>query len=167
MTITKDTEVMLNALRKEREELHQRLLQLDRIIKRVRLGKLDNDEQAESLVTTVNAPQQQTVANSLTDFPKNADIKIQILRVFDIHRKAAKLKELQNIFNKLNDSHYNIREPLRSLQRSRIVRMIREKDSTRGFFWVKSEWVENDLLLDEYKPEGFDMLYKAENLEYE
>jgi hypothetical protein len=34
-----DNEVMLTALRKEREELHQRIMQLDRIIKRIKTGE--------------------------------------------------------------------------------------------------------------------------------
>jgi hypothetical protein len=167
MAITKDDELLLNAMRKEREIVHERLMHIDRVIKRIRTGKLFNDDNAGIEGTTVEAPQIQTAAITPTEFPKNADIKIQILRVFEIHRKAAKLKELQSIYNKLNESHYNIRETLRSLHRSRIVRMIREKDASRGIFWVKSEWIENEQLLDEFKPDGFDMLYKADNLEYE
>jgi hypothetical protein len=132
MAVTKDTEVMLNALRKERDELHNRLLQLDRIIKRVRLGQYKNDEETGISVTTETNPQINKASIPLSEFPKNADIKVQILRVFDVHRKAAKLKELQSIYNKLSDSHYNIREPLRSLHRSRVVRMIREKDHKPG-----------------------------------
>jgi len=45
--------------------------------------------------------------------------------------------------------------------------MIKEKSANRGILWVKKEWVENGQLLDEYKPEGFDLLYKGENLRYE
>ncbi|MBS1917466.1 MAG: hypothetical protein JST87_14400 [Bacteroidetes bacterium] len=162
-----DSEMMLQALRKEREIVHERLMQIDRIIKRIRTGKLLNEESLGDAGIVVDAPQITNAIAPLNEFPKNADIKVQIIRVFELHRKAAKLKELQNIYNKLNETHYNIREPLRSLHRSRIVRMIREKDASRGIFWVKSEWIENEQLLDEFKPDGFDMLYKADNLEYE
>jgi len=167
MAISKDDELMLFALRKERDIVHERLMQIDRIIKRIKTGKYINEESLGSEGTAVIEQSKQTAIIPLNDFPKIADIKVQVIRVLDIHRKAAKLKELQNIYNKLNDSHYNIRETMRSLHRSRIVRMIREKDASRGIFWVKSEWVENDQLLDEFKPDGFDMLYKSENLEYE
>ena len=53
------------------------------------------------------------------------------------------------------------------MHRTKLVRLIREKGNSRGMLWVKADWVQNDELLEDYKPEGFDMLYKAENLEYE
>ena len=34
-----DTDMMLNALRKEREKVHQKLIQIDRIMKQVKEGK--------------------------------------------------------------------------------------------------------------------------------
>jgi hypothetical protein len=166
MALTKDDEMMLFALRKEREEVHERLMQIDRIIKKVRSGKY-SDESTGSEGLSVDQPSDQTTAIPLNEFPKNADVKIQILRVMGELGKASKLKEIQAVYNRLSGSHFNIRETLRSMHRSRLIRLIREKDATRGMLWVKSEWVENDQLLEEYKPEGFDMLYKAENLEYE
>jgi len=44
---------------------------------------------------------------------------------------------------------------------------MKEKDATRGIYWVKTEWLEDNRLKEEFKPVGFDMLYKADNLEYE
>jgi hypothetical protein len=166
----KDDEILISALRREREEVHQRLMQLDRIIGRVKSGEYaQNREIQDELgiastksVEPVKAPQ---ISDS--SFPKTVDIKVQVLRVFDIDRKALKLKEIQAEYSRLSGSRYNIREIVRSLHKGGLLRLMKEKDAMRGIYWVKTEWVENDQLLEEFKPEGFDILYRPENLEYE
>jgi hypothetical protein len=74
---------------------------------------------------------------------------------------------LQTEYNRLSGTHFNIREIVRSLHKSRLLRLMKEKDATRGIYWVKTEWLEDNRLKEEFKPVGFDMLYKADNLEYE
>lgn len=157
-----DIDVMLIALKKEREIAHERVLQLDRIIKRIKEGKYSNDkDEAANEITPARQP---AIFNQSF---KTADIKVQILRVFDVIGKASKLQAIQDEFNRLTESSYNIRDTVRSLQNSKKLKMIKEAGASRGFLWAKAEWIDNDRLLDEYKPEGFDLLYRADNLIFE
>lgn len=155
----KDDEMMLYALSKEREQLHQRLMQVDRIMKKIRGGEYMN----QAITTLEVIP---TTESKQLEFPKQANIKVQALKIFDIVRCAAKLKDIQDEYYKLTGSNYNLRETLRTLHSSKRLLMVKEKDANRSIFWVKPEWVDNGVLLDEYKPEGFDILYKADNLEF-
>lgn len=155
-----DSDVIISALRKEREQAHQRVLQLDRIIKQVK----ENKYSGNAIPNDVSKDSKQPVR---IEFPQKADLKVQILRVFDMIKKATKLNDVQSEYNRLNGNPYPLRDTIRSLQQSKLLVLIKEKTATRGFLWAKSDWVENGQLLDEYKPEGFDMLYKAENLIYE
>ncbi|MBL7694955.1 MAG: hypothetical protein JNK91_08920 [Ferruginibacter sp.] len=167
MATIKDEDVMIRALRKERDVLHERLMQIDRIIKRVKAGDYvgfapPKDRGAEGNNTT---PAVLDFPNN--EFPKQADVKIQVIKVFDALGQASRLGELQKKYFELSGSNFDIRETVRALHRARLLRMIRVKDATRGMFWVKVEWMENGILLDEHKPVGFDLIYKAENLMYE
>ena len=155
-----DTDVLLNALRKEREQVHQKLMQIDRIIKQVKEGKhLANTAPLE---TSKEGKQPVRI-----EFPQKADLKVQILRVFDLIKRASKFNDIQAEYNRLNGNPYPLRDTVRSLQQSKLLVLIKEKNATRGFLWAKSEWIDNGQLLDEYKPEGFDLLYKPDNLIYE
>lgn len=159
-----DTEVILNALQKERDELHDKIMQVDRIIKRVKSLEYNPDQQqpVKELSNDTAKPEQPLVL-----FPKHADIKVQVLRVFDIIGKASKLGEIQKQFTQLTGNKYPIREAMRNLHKAGLLRNIREQRITRGYLWVKTAWLENEVLEDKYKPEGFDVLYKAENIIYE
>ena len=157
-----DIDVMLIALKKEREQAHQKVMQLDRIIKGIKEGKYSSDINTHERIETAN--KQPVVFNQSF---KTADIKVQVLKVFDSIGKAVKLQTIQDEYNRLAETKYPIRDTVRSLQNSDKLKMIKEKGASRGFLWAKADWIDNNQLLDQYKPEGFDMLYKAENLEYE
>jgi hypothetical protein len=167
----RDEEILLTALRRERDEVHEKLMQLDRIIKRIKTGEYFPKKAIQDELGEISIPQisliNHTPNSPDNSFPKNADVKVQVLKVFDVIGKAVKLKDLQTEYNKLSGTHFIIREIVRSLHKSRLLRLVKEKDALRGIFWVKAEWVENGQLLEDYKPEGFDMLYKAANLEFE
>jgi hypothetical protein len=159
----RDEDLMLAALGKERQQLHERIMQLDRIIKSVRNGEYSPATNVISIdATTLPAIPEQTMS-----FPKKADLKVQILSVFDFIGKAAKLQDIQNEYNRLNEGHYPLRDTIRSLQTSKLLVMIKLKNAARGFLWSKTDWIENGQLLPEHKPEGFDLLYKPENLIFE
>lgn len=98
--------------------------------------------------------------------PVDAPIGIQILTILDIKRKASKLKDIQDEFNRLTGKSFNIRQSIRTLNTNGKVKLMREKGASRGNYWVRSEWVDNGVLLDEYKFDGFDKYYKAEDLDY-
>lgn len=164
-----DKEVILSALQRERDELHDKIMQVDRIIKRVKNVDYSNDINSNStnqLETTI-AITQPVVPSKPVSLSTSTDIKIQILRVFEILGKASKLSQIQGEFTKLTGSNYNIRDVVRNLKQARILQMLKLIDSHRGILWVKKDWVRNGVLLDEYKPEGFDLFYQASNVIYE
>ena len=160
-----DKEVMLMALQKERDDLHERIMQVDRIMNRLRDIRYNMESPNEPLAP-LEAPNAGAIdsGNKEIVFPKSADIKIQVLRVFDIIGKAAELAKIQQEYTAISGSNYKIREAVRSLHASGIVKMLKYKNAMRGFMWVKREWVEGGQLLDSYKPLGFDLLYSKENL---
>ena len=100
-------------------------------------------------------------------FPQNVDIRIQILKVFDLIKKASPLKTIQDEYDRLNGNHYPVRDTMRGLQNSKLIVMINQKSFKRGHSWVKSDWIENGQLKDEFKPDGFDLLYKPDDLVFQ
>ena len=156
-----DAQVILHALQKERDELHEKILQIDRIMTRIRKIEYQPIEQ----ITTI--PQPSEITNDIKEeFPKTADIKIQVLRVFDIIGKVCQLSEVQKEFTEITGSSYKIREAVRTLNSTGILKMLKYRNASRGFMWAKREWIENGQLLDKFKPLGFDLLYSKENLLY-
>ena len=155
-----DNEVMLIALGKQREELHDKLMHVDRIIKKIRNGDYFG---SGDIIRIEAAPTTNTVPQRIA-FPKGVDNKVLILKAFDNLGQVASLKQIQDEYKRLSGYKYNIRDNVRSLNNSKGLLMMKEKDADRGIYWVKTEWVENGEVLDQYKPEGFDLLYKADNL---
>ena len=155
-----DYEIMLSALSKERDVLHDQLMQVDRIINKIKTGQY----LASNQITTLEIIPSN--ANEPVSFNNNANIKVQAIRLFDLIGHAVKLKEINTEFTKQTGRVFNLREVVRSLHASRLVYMVKEKSLERAKYWVKREWVENGQLLDQYKPEGFDLLYKPEDLEF-
>ena len=140
-------------------------MQLDRIIKKVKgLDYSTNEQDNDSVKQLAVQPAR---LSPIDKFNVKADIKVQVLTVFEILGKASKLKEVQAEYHKLSGNAFNIREVLRGLNRQRILIMIREKDANRGFLWVKRDWLQDGVLMDKYKPEGFDWMYQANNLIYQ
>jgi hypothetical protein len=165
-----DQEIILMALQRERDELHERIMQIDRIIKRV--VKASDIETADyrpitnTQLTQLPASQGSKPIEA-TDLNNIYDLKVLVINIFNSLGKATKLKEIQAEYFRITGQVYNIREIVRSLHRSKIVCMIRLKHSSRGVYWVKAEWVNHGTLLDEYKPIGFDNFYKAEDFIFE
>jgi hypothetical protein len=161
-----DKDVILNALQKERDDLHEKIMQIDRIMGRVRsLDNADNglNEPVKQLVSPTNKPV--TPLKLLATNTK--DIKVLVIRVFDIIGKASALKDLQYEYFRMTGSSYPIREVVRSLNKSKVLLMVRIKYSHRGVLWARASWVQDGKLLDDYKPDGFDDLYKENELIYE
>jgi hypothetical protein len=138
-------------------------MQVDRIISRVKA--LDYSDARSQDV--------KQVSNEVKDKPKQIttnkpiDTRVIVINIIDVMNKAAKLKDIQAEYYKITGSHYNIRETMRTLNRAKIVLMIRQKDSHRGVMWVRSSWVVDGDLMPEHKPEGFDLFYTPDSLIYE
>ncbi len=161
-----DKEVILTALQRERDELHDKIMQVDRIIKKVK-----NVDYSSDIINDSPKQLEATIASNQPVKPislsTSTDIKVQILRVFEILGRASKLSEIQVEFTKLTGSNYRVRDVVRGLKQSKILLMLKLIDSHRGILWVKKDWVRNGVLLDEYKPEGFDLFYQPSNVIYE
>jgi hypothetical protein len=161
-----DKEVILNTLQRERDELHEKIMQVDRIIKKIKALNYDaTDSMDEPLRIDVKPADKRIIP--LNTFNKTTDIKIQVLSILDSIGKAAKLKDLQIEYHRISGKAFNIREAVRSLNRQRIILMMRQSDAIRGVLWVRKEWLLNGVLMDEFKPEGFDLFYQPSNLIYE
>lgn len=159
-----DTDVILLALQKERDSLHERILQVDRIIKRVQ-----SIDYSHEVVKADAVPDNKEISRIEPDisFPTTADIKIQVLRIFDMIGRAAPLAEIQSQYTNVTGSTYKIREAVRSLYNVGIVKMVKFKNGSRGFLWVKTDWIKDNALMDKYKPVGFDLLYRPETLMFQ
>lgn len=159
-----DIEIILKALQRERDDLHQQLMQVDRIIKRVKCGTYSEDDSPTPAPKQLEADLAKAPIRTLTPA---LDIKVQVLRALDVIGVASTLKQIQTEYSAMTNNKMNVRETVRSLQKSTLLKLLKDRTTTRGFMWVKSEWLEDGILQDKYKPEGFDLLYKAENLIYE
>lgn len=158
-----DIEVILKALTRERDELHTQLMQLDRIIKRVKTGTYSDE-----VLEPVQAPKQLEVAPiKKTPLPSIANTKIQVLKVFDVLGVACTLKQIQVEYTAMTGDKSNIRDIVRSLQKSTLVKLMKVKPAIRGIMWVKSEWVIDGQLEEKRKSEGFDVLYTTGSLIFE
>jgi hypothetical protein len=160
-----DIQVILNALQRERDDLHSQLMQVDRIIKRVKTGTYSDEpiiqpvpKQLEAIVPT---------KKPLIPISSGSQLKMQILKVFDVLGTAITLKQIMAELEAMTGHKPYIRDNIRALQKAQLLRIIKDKTATRGFLWVKASWIEDGQLLDKYKPEGFDILYKQANLIYE
>lgn len=140
-------------------------MQVDRIIKRVKDIEPSNEGILEPLQIAAKEPKKAVSPVKLLMNTK--DSKVLVIRVFDIIGKASTLKDIQHEFYKLTRNPYPIREVLRSLNKSRVLVMVRIKFTHRGVLWIRSSWLENGRLMDEHKPEGFDDLYNADELIFE
>ncbi len=81
---------------------------------------------------------------------------------------ACKLKDLQNKYEEITGSNYSIRETLRTLNKHKVIKMLRSKTNGRGLYWVKTEWIEDNgiTLKAKHKFYGFDMVYKEDSIEF-
>jgi hypothetical protein len=156
-----DHDIILYALQKERDELHGRIMQIDRIMARIKTidytPAISDNTQTSNEIAVIDL-------TSRDNFPKSADIKLQVIRVFEILGKASQLCEIQREFTEITGSTFKIREAVRSLHATGVVKMLKYRNASRGFMWIKRDWLVNNELADKYKPLGFDLLYSKENL---
>jgi len=166
MEHTQDVELILSSLTKEKKELLDKVSEIDKVIKRIKYGNLNvrlsqGTKNNEKAINNDETQQEQA-------FPLKAELKVQIIKVFDILGVASKLKEVQDKFAELTGSKQNIRESLRNLNKHEILKLLQPKGTFRGLYWVKSEWLEDNgtRLKDEHKFDGFDLLFSDNMLEF-
>jgi hypothetical protein len=93
-----DIDVIIRALSKEREDLHQQLMQLDRIINKVKTGNYEGQIETPEPIK-LDAPKVPAITPKV--FADSGNIKVQVLRIFDVIGVACKLRDVQTEYAKL------------------------------------------------------------------
>lgn len=160
-----DKDVILAALQKERDELHSKIMQVDRIMKRITdiglVNETNDTNQVLNIAPIIKSIQQRKPIS------QGSNMKLIVLRVFDIIGHACTLKDIQTEYNKVSDNTYNVRESVRSLHGQQLLKMVKDKVRMRGFAWVKTDWLIDGELAEKHKPEGFDLLYPPDTVMFE
>ncbi|MDR3711455.1 MAG: hypothetical protein P4L51_01465 [Puia sp.] len=159
-----DVQLILNSLNKERKELSDKLSEIDKLIKRIKYGNVNLG------LTKGNIPENDGEDNDSVSasraFPLKADLKVQVIRVMDILGEASKLNAIQEKYKELTGIKHNLREVVRSLNKHDILKLLQPKGIERGLYWIKAEWLENGVLKDKHKFEGFDLLFTEDSIEF-
>ena len=170
MEYNTETQLILNGLYRDRQELTKQLTDVERLIKKIKLGTFSLNGNDNNAIDT-NEPVNNSNATPETkqiDFPLRGELRVQVISVFDLIGKACRLKEVQDKYKEVTGLRPNLRETLRTLNKHKILRILKPKGTERGLYWVKEEWLEGDgcKLKEQYKFEGFNLLYNDEDLEY-
>jgi hypothetical protein len=165
MEYNQDIELIISSLNKDKRELLDKVNDIDKLIKRIKYGNLNlglnKGNKIDNTITDIE------VIQPIRAFPKKADLKVQIIKIFDILGEASKLKDVQDKYKELTGIHHNLRETLRILNRHDILKLLQPKGTIRGLYWVKTEWLdENRRLKDKHRFEGFDLLFTDDMIEF-
>ena len=159
--------MILNGLYRDRQELTKQLTDVERLIKKIKLGtfSLNGNENNDSVTV---APANNSNEPKQIEFPLRGELRVQVISVFDLIGKACRLKEVQDKYKEVTGLRPNLRETLRTLSKHKILRILKPKGTERGLYWVKEDWLEGEgaKLKEQYKFEGFNLLYNDEDLEY-
>jgi DNA-binding HxlR family transcriptional regulator len=166
-----DNKIIIEALKQKKLELLTQVAQLDKHIKELQ-GKDNNSSSPviNSMASIRNLPNNQTVTNPLLfKLPKTNQVKAEVLGLFDFFNRPVRMSELQEKFMEgktLSDFH--IRETVRSLNKSGVVKLMKINESNRNSYWVKTDWIDKATkrLKDEYKWEGFDSVFSPDELKF-
>lgn len=162
---TQEKELILKGLYRDRDELTARLSEVEKLIKKIKSNTFSLVQ--TPVIEDTNNVVDITPANEPM-FPFKAEFKFQVLAIIDMIGVACKLKAVQDKYTEITGSNYSIRETMRTLNKHKVIKLLRPKGTDRGLYWVKTGWLEdnNTRLQDKYKFYGFDELFKAEEIEY-
>ena len=166
MEYNTEAQLILNSLIKEKKELTDKVAEIDKVIKRIRYGNINLG--LSKGFRSNNPENDYDVIEQPSAFPLKADLKVQIIKIMDILGQASKLKDIQEKYKELTGYHSNLRETVRTLNKHDILKLLQPKNSIRGLYWVKAEWLEdnNAKLKEQYKFEGFDLLFTDDMIEF-
>jgi hypothetical protein len=165
MEYNTDIEIVLNSLNKERKEHLDKVADIDKLIKKIKYGNLNlglsKGNKTDAPEVNNDEKQQPQV------FPLKADLKIQAIKIFDILGVASKLSDVRDKYHEITGLNVNLRETLRNLNKHEILKLLQPKGNIRGLYWIKAEWLdENNNLKEQYKFDGFDLLFSDDMVEY-
>ena len=112
-----ETQLILNSLYKERADLTKQLTDLERVIKKIKLGTFTSDLAANNLAVISNTPETLDLIpeKKQIDFPLRGELRVQVISVFDLIGVACKLKDIQDKYKELTGLRPNLRETVRTL----------------------------------------------------
>ncbi len=165
MEYTADIQMVLDSLNKDKRELLDKVQDIDKLIKRIKYGNqtlgLSKGLSVETVAGNDNESQRDTV------FPLKSELKVQVIKIMDIIGVACRLKDVQDKYKEFTGMYVNLRETLRNLNKHEMLKLMQPKGTMRGLYWVKSEWLDNEgKLQEQYKFDGFDLLYTDEMIEF-
>ncbi|HUZ61504.1 MAG TPA: hypothetical protein VMU83_22195 [Hanamia sp.] len=163
MEQTTETQLILNGLYRDRQDLTKQLTDIERLIKKIKLGTFSlngNDNNSNDTSEPVNNSNDKPETKQI-EFPLRGELRVQVISVFDLIGKACRLKEIQDKYKELTGLLPNLRETLRTLSKHKILRILKPKGTERGLYWVKEEWLEGEgsKLKEQYKFDGFNLLF--------
>lgn len=169
MEYSMEVQIVIESLNKEKRELLNKVNEIDKVIKRIRYGNLNlglfkgtkgNDT---AMLEDDDHETQQPKA-----FPVKADLKVQVIKIFDMLGVACKLCDVRDKYKELTGHTANLRETLRNLNKHDILKLIQPKGTMRGLYWVKTEWLEENgtRLKEQHRFDGFDLLYTDDMIEF-
>ena len=166
MEYTSEQQLILNSLNKDRKELSEQLSAIDKLIKKIKYGSLNLG--GNRVLKQGNDESNDEVSGQDSPFPLKAELKVQVIKIFDILGEASKLNAIQDKYKELTGHHVNLRETLRNLNRHQILKLLQPKNLLRGLYWVKTEWLEDNetKLKEKHKFEGFDLLFTDDLIEF-
>ncbi len=170
MEYNTDTQLILNGLYRDKAELSKKLSDIDKLIKKIKMGTFALDSSHENtpniVAPTDNVDKSPEQAKS--EFPLRAELRVQVISVMDMIGVACRLKAIQDKYKELTGLTVNLRETTRTLSKHKILRLLKPKGTERGLYWVKEDWLEADgtRLKEQHKFEGFSLIYNDEDLEF-
>jgi hypothetical protein len=166
MEYTQDIQMVLDSLNKDKRELLNKVNDIDKLIKRIKYGNLNLGLTKGSKISEAAIVEDETIHQSV--FPLKADLKVQVIKVFDLLGVACRMGEVRDKLKEMTGHPVNVRETLRNLNRHDILKLVQPKGTMRGLYWVKTEWLEENgtKLKEQHKFEGFDLLYTDDMIEF-
>ncbi len=166
MEYTNETELILSSLNKDRKQLAEKLSDIDKLIKKIKYGNVNLG--ANKGMRVQSAGNDVEILEPEKPFPMKADLKIQVIKIMDILGEASKLNAIQAKYKEVTGFTANLRETVRNLNKHDILKLLQPKNSLRGLYWVKTDWLEdnNTKLKDSHKFEGFDLLFTDDLIEF-
>ena len=167
MEYTTETQLILNGLYRDRSELTKQLTDVERLIKKIKLGTFSLNGNDNNNTPSVEPVNNSNEAKQI-DFPLRGELRVQVISIVDSIGVACKLKQISDKHKEITGLRVNLRETVRNLYKHKILTLLKPKGTERGLYWVKSEWLENDgnKLKEQHKFDGFNLLYNDEDLEY-
>jgi hypothetical protein len=151
--MTKDEQIVIDALKAKRSALQQELAEIERVIK--------------AKTASVTSGTTQTHTTTITTTKGNYfNKKKEILAIFDRLKRPLKMAEIREELEKTGDA-YAVRDKIRTMHRSGILKQMKINDSNQLAYYVKPEWIDNETnLLKEKFDGGFNLMYADEDIKF-